>query len=460
MDVDNTITDERGYLLRDRPGSDIPIGPKAALLLSNGLAERDISTLMAVEQLGIVTTEQIARAFFNTQRSAYETLLTLIKKRFMANIGADSSIIRRAVGHRPPPRSPAYILDWNGAYYLANHRGYRLRNWRASTAALITPRFGHTVGIGEIWSYLLAAARATQELDLTAQLAQGAQGEHEAREAQDPRRYRLCLGFRNERASILTQRRASGDTSAAESAATHVGAGDGPSKVKDKVLLQPDATFTLAISEVSPPSGLAVKQGTTQDFSQDITHVTSQEGQNGQSVARPRPTSPRWDPTLNSWEAAFLSDPPSAEVMAGSERLVSQGAGTTYYRTLLLELETGANNSTDITSKIASYNRLIRTNQVALSNAYGISPRVLVVVRTDAQVEAQALIWRTHYLYKGETAVLLTSLQRLAKVYNQGSKGSRRRRNLIEHPCWLDVMADRWKTLSEALGIGVARSRG
>jgi hypothetical protein len=185
--------------------------------------------------------------------------------------------------------------------------------------------------------------------------------------------------------------------------------------------------------------------------------------------------SPRWTTTLDSWRPSLLSYPPSAQVMLTSEKLAADDHDRLYYRALLLEMETGTNNLTDTTAKIKGYNRLIRTNQEAWLSAYGISPRVLVVVPTDSQIEAEALKWRLHYFYKQETAVLLTSLQTLARAYGSevrgsdtsrssqelgGIEGRHGRHALIEQPCWLDVMVDHWKPLGAALGLGITHLPG
>lgn len=442
----NSITKGEGYLLRDRPGSDVPVGREAAVLLSDYLTDREIEILLAVEQLGRATAEQLARAFFNSHRSAYETLLPLVNRRFLTNIGAQAFLIRSAVSHQPPPRNPVYILDWNGYYYLSNHLGYRLRNWHPSTAALVTSRFGHTIGISDIWSYLLAAARATQELDLMP-------------EGEDPWRYRFSIHFRNERASMLTQQRGqqearTADPDDAESSSSNPSASRMQAITKgrergvrgEKVLLQPDGAFTLAICELSPHSDSGPGPGSGP----------------GSGPAN-RGTHPRWDPTLCSWEDALLPKRPSGKVMVQGEEAVKQGVGSTYYRTLLLEMETGANNSKRVNSKIAAYNRLLRTGERVWTRAYGIGPRVLVVVRTDAQIDREASIWRADYFHRQETAVLLTSLQTLARVYRHGSEkgnGSGNgsgRRALLDEQCWLDVMMGNsaWKTLGEALRLGV-----
>jgi hypothetical protein len=110
-----------------------------------------------------------------------------------------------------------------------------------------------------------------------------------------------------------------------------------------------------------------------------------------------------------------------------------------------------------------SYNRLLRIGEPGWTRAFGVGPRVLIVVRTDAQIDRQASIWRADYFHKKETAVLLTSLETLARVYNQGSVNGNEmgsgssRHALLEERCWLDVMMGNtaWKTLGEALNLGV-----
>ena len=144
------ITNGEGYLLRDRPGCDVPVSQEAASLLSDGFTDRESEILLAVEQLGLATAEQLARVFFNAHRLAYEALSLLANRRFLANMSAPAYLIHSAVSHRPPPRNPVYVLDWNGYYYLTGHLGYHLRNWRPSRTAQLTSRFGHTIGISEI----------------------------------------------------------------------------------------------------------------------------------------------------------------------------------------------------------------------------------------------------------------------------------------------------------------------
>jgi hypothetical protein len=313
----NPIVSSEGYLLRKRPGSDVPVGQEAAVLLSDCLTDREVEILLTVERLNFATAEQLSRAFFNSHRSAYEALLPLVSRRFLANRGVAASMIDSAVGHYSPPRNPAYVLDWNGYYYLTGHLGYRLRNWSPSTAAVVTSRFGHTIGISEIWSYLLAAARATQDLGLVP-------------ESEDPLSYRFSVHFRNERASMLTQQRERGQQGARtddeESSSSNPLAGSGSSRKEttskgrgsgrgrgESVLLQPDGAFTFAIRELSHQS----------DPEPGAAHVRA---------------CPRWDPTLGSWEDALLPNRPSGKAMVQSEEAVRQGAGSTYYRTLLLEM--------------------------------------------------------------------------------------------------------------------------
>ena len=69
--------------------------------------------------------------------------------------------------------------------------------------------------------------------------------------------------------------------------------------------------------------------------------------------------------------------------MLTSERLASSDRSATYYRTLLLEMETGSNNSADTAHKIKRYNWVIRFYPELWRNGYGSSPRVLVAVPTN-----------------------------------------------------------------------------
>ena len=523
------ITDTNGYLMRDRPGWDVPVGSEAARLLGADLTDRETQILLAVERLGYATTEQITRAFFNSHRSAYETLLNMVNSRFLASLGADTLLVRRSIGHRPPPRNPVYILDWNGYYYLTSCCGYHLHNWRASNIAIPSSRFGHALGVSEVWSYLVSAARASQELDYLA-------------EREDHWGYRLAVYFRNERAARLVQRHGAAvgeDLSLGPSNASSEGTqgwqghgGNGeqwwqerphkqryrPASMQGRILLQPDGAFTFSIRELG-----ALYAGDADEY-REVDEV-GEVGDRGEAYAGGRvPTypsgdrlgwagevsrviHPRWDPTLTSWEDAFLHSRPSRRTMREAEERASHGeygtvaAGSKsgsdrdmhsqgphpgqdlrssrlYYRTLLLELETGANSPQDVRDKIAIYNRLLRNGEEMWTGAYGIAPRVLVVVRHDAQLEAQAGIWRAHYLYKKGTAVLLTSLQTLARASGSGQDGESNRvanpacavdkagstgkmgkmgrlsrRALLDERCWLDVMASDpvWKSLGEAL---------
>ncbi len=175
-DVGSTVTGGNGYLLRNRAGWDVPVGREAALLLSEGVWPRETAILEACEQLGVLTVEQVARAFFNNPRSAYTQLRFLESRRFLARIQVDRSTIRLATATAYEPglqfangrhrRNPVYILDWNGYYLLTEQYGYRPRNWNPARAGVVTSRVGHSLGISELWSYLVASARATHELDL------------------------------------------------------------------------------------------------------------------------------------------------------------------------------------------------------------------------------------------------------------------------------------------------------
>src|SRR4051794_22390924 len=85
-----------GTLMRNR--EKVPVSPADALRLSAGLTSRDIALLIYVEQLGMATTEQLARAFFNSPRSAYNRLRLLSERRFLERVAADPATVRIATG--------------------------------------------------------------------------------------------------------------------------------------------------------------------------------------------------------------------------------------------------------------------------------------------------------------------------------------------------------------------------
>ncbi len=425
----------------------VPVGPADALRLSTGLTSRDIAVLIYIEQLGMATTEQLARAFFNSSRSAYNRLRMLSERRFLARVAADPVTVRIATGAggklwdqndalqigEPRTWNPAFSLGRNGYYLLTIHHGYRARNWQASAEGAVTSRFGHTIGVSEVWSYLVAAARATQELGIS---------------PEDQWRYSLKVGFLTERQSMLTAKRAAiasksiADSRSLSSVSGDLD-GDDHARGRSKALLRPDGALILAIREL--------------DWADDDNANRDIEKRSGPDGSDCKVTSARWDPSLHNWQQALLPAAPPRAVLAEHER-----PGSIIYRTLLLEMETGSNHPGMLNDKVARYNWLIRNRKQAWDRVYGHSPRVLVVVQTDDQIEMQAQTWRSQYIFQVETAVLLTSLQTLSRVYNSAGgigigAAKQRRRALIEQLCWLDVMAatgPTWKTLKDALHIG------
>ncbi len=451
VDIGSPITDHNGYLLRNRPGSDVPVGPMEALLLSKGLGARELAILKATERLGVVTTEQVGRAFFNSPRSAYNRLLLLRYRRFVARLGVDVATVRLAIpsphaGDRRPGMNPAYALDWNGYYLLTAHHGYRADNWRAATAAAVTSRVGHELGVSDVWSYLVAAARATQEMET--QAAGQATG-----------RYRLSIGFLNERESVLSVGSGAGLRSIGAAPAGVAFQGRrGRAGVKGKVLIQPDGLFVIGARESRATGSLKAQLGAQasgqtgtprgqqgKEVQQGHLGQLGKEGQRGTATGSPNP---RWNPTLHSWHPSLLGSVPSPGEWAAG--VASGDEGDMLYRMLLLEMETGSNDLVDVARKVGGYNRLVQGHRQAFHMAYGPSPRVLVVVRTDAQIEGQARTWYNYCRIGGETSVLLTSLQLLARIYRRG------RLALVSEPCWLDIMAPperRWKTLAASLDL-------
>ncbi|MEO5953849.1 MAG: hypothetical protein ABIQ44_15410, partial [Chloroflexia bacterium] len=334
--------------------------------------------------------------------------------------------------HASPPRNPTYVLDWNGFYYLSRHSGRRLSNWHPSSVAHISSRFKHTLAVSEIWSYLGAMSRATHDAGMLGM----ADNQFECR-------YRLAVSFRNEVDALLARRSGKAVQHHADDG-TYSGHGARAAKrsLGGKVLLQPDCAFTFGIQELHTLS---------------TTYSTlPQSPEGGTSFSSFVPTRVGKS-TTDNWESALLAHRPSRAVLLQSDELVSQGMRSTYYRTLIVEMETGTNTRKEVTEKIARYNYLLRNGEQTLAQAFGRKHRVLVVVRNDSQIKDAASFWQVGYAHKHATAVLLTSLQTLNRICSRDD-AQFNRRHLLQERCWLDVMSgsDAWKNTAEALKLGVA----
>ena len=393
----------------------MPVGREAALLLSEGVWPREAAILEACDQLGALTVEQVARAFFNNPRSAYTQLRFLESRRFLARIQVDRATIRLATATAYEPelpiangrhrRNPVYILDWNGYYLLAERYGYQPRNWNPARAGIVASRFCHSLGISEVWSYLVAAARATHELDLASDELGRKWG-----------RSRLQIGFLNERECQLSHKRAGLRYAPSASKASFAGAPplyeaeDNPEgrgirseRFAPSARWQPYRRHCAILALWAYRQSRKIEATILPEARESKLHrwasiIGSQRALGNRVEETARSTvagynrySPRWDPTLHSWECALLPSVPTPDLMRASE-----GAGDVAYRSLLLEMETGSNHQKEITSKVTAYNRVIRQHSDAWKNAYGIAPRVLVVVRDNSQIRFQARLWRTY----------------------------------------------------------------
>ena len=79
--------------------------------------------------------------------------------------------------------------------------------------------------------------------------------------------------------------------------------------------------------------------------------------------------------------------------MLTSEKMAASDTGRTYYRTLLLEMETGSNKSVDRVSKIKSYNHLIRTNDEVFGSDYPMRSISLSLSPTYSSIGRQCHSW-------------------------------------------------------------------
>jgi hypothetical protein len=428
------ITNGAGYLTRDRRNtyhhewSSVRVGPKSAGQLGKDLIERDHLILLMAERARTITTEQVARVFFNSHITARKRVRLLRERRFLVTPEADHGIVSAAVGHRGGTHNAPLVLDWNGKYLLED-QGYELRTWDPATVAQVNSRFGHTLAVSEVWSYVAAAARATHGISTGASNGAGA-GAGSALNGRDVRnvcdvRDRLAVGLVSERDSVVYD----GGCTAwslhlenAQAQTADTGTRNRVRKVRDwkpMPLVKPDATLVLSITDGN------------------ATNNTSPFRYQG------------------DWRKAMLPTLQSPADMRASEQL-----GHTRFRHIFLEMETGSNSSRDMVDKIGRYNRLYKLLREG-DMMYGQSwrtlfgptlPVILVAVRDSSQVQTQVTLWLRHFTHGAPGTVILADLEVLAQVYDMG------RSHLLRQSCWLDVMRSngaKWRPLGEILGLRV-----
>jgi Replication-relaxation len=434
------ITNGAGRLRRRRPDtyhhawSAVPVGPVSARKLSKGLNERDYLILLMAERSHVVTTEQIARAFFDSPVTARKRIRLLRERRFLATPEVDHRAVSAAVGHRGGAHNAPLVLDWNGKYLL-EHLSYNLRTWDPATVAQANSRFGHTLGVSEVWSYIVAAARATHE-----RVSQsGASGYPEAKEAKEARD-RLAVGLLNERESVVYHEGCTGwslemERGEGSGAETGVRAEEWKNW-KPRPLVVPDATLVLAVTP--DERGQAYYEAARKNNSKS---PSSYQG---------------------SWHQGLLPAVPSPAGMRAAEH-----QGSTRYRCVFLEMETGSNSSKDMMHKIERYNhlydRLIHGDMMHGENwktLFGPTlPIIVVAVRDKSQVGGQVTSWRAHYSAGPSGSVILVNLEVLALAYAGGTYANATGRSrLLTQPCWLDVMRSegpKWRPLRDILGLRI-----
>jgi hypothetical protein len=420
------ITDGGGRLRRNRPDtyhhpwSAVPVGPVvSAQKLSKGLNERDHLILLMAERAHVITTEQVARVFFDSPVTARKRIRLLRERRFLATPEVDYRVVSAAVGHRDGMHNAPLVLDWNGKYLL-EHLGYQVDNWNAATVAQANIRFGHTLAVSEVWSYVAATARASHTTPAEAGDAGGGRGGG----AHD----RLAVGLLNERDSVVHNEGCTGwslrlEKAGAQGQSLGTGTESRTRRAKQETwnprpLVKPDATLVLSVTS-DAVSG---------------TLPASYQG---------------------NWRKAVLPEIPSPAAMRATEQL-----GRTKFRYMFLEMETGSNSSRDMAHKIERYNRLYNLliggdmmHGQSWRALFGPTPPViLVAVRDHTQVEMQVTLWLTHFEHKSPGTVILANLEVLEQAYAKG------RSHFLTQPCWLDMMRPegaKWKPLGEILGLGL-----
>lgn len=164
--------DDKGSLLQSRPDetrfawSKVPVGPEAALDLVAACEPREIQLLADLAARDYLTVDQITRVLYQAERTAQTHLYDLFAQRFVCRFDQTPSWMGRAVGvsQRPPG---VYFLDWNGKYALeglaagSGNRSAQRLDWRPDRIAQPGATVAHQLGLNEVWSHLIAAARST-----------------------------------------------------------------------------------------------------------------------------------------------------------------------------------------------------------------------------------------------------------------------------------------------------------
>jgi hypothetical protein len=453
------VTTGAGYLRRTRPDtyhhrwSRVPVGPVAAQELSKGLNERDHLILVFAEHLKVVTVEQLSRVFFDSTVTARNRIRLLRERRFLASPEVDHHVVSAAVGHRAGSHNAPLVLDWNGKYLLERLH-YDLRTWDPATVAQVSSQFGHTLCVSELWSYMVAAARATHgyvhgpghddsrdgDTEGNKQTEQDTDQDDSQAEAvgeQDGVRDQVAVGVLNERESTVFYEGCTGwSLELGWAEAKEAGSGTGAEtrderskRWKYKVLLRPDATLMLSI--------------TSNEIEQDYQRVARL------SNSKP-PASYR-----GNWFDSLMPTVPSPRAMQAEERMTQ-----VRFKRIFVEAETGSNSSKDVVHKIGRYNHLYsrltegdilhgRSWHALFGDTF---PVILLVVRDQRQFDTQVALWKTHYAGKSPGALIVVNMESLAWAYAHG------RSELLTAKHWLDVMRSdgpKWRSLSDILGLRV-----
>lgn len=100
-----------------------------------------------------------------------------------------------------------------------NSGQYEITRWNPSTVAQVNTHFAHSLGVSEVWSYVMAAARSTYERP-------------SPQHPDDPIKYRLKAFVLNERESIIPS-----------NLAVLTSSKQVDPKDTGRLLIHPDATF-------------------------------------------------------------------------------------------------------------------------------------------------------------------------------------------------------------------------
>jgi hypothetical protein len=371
--LENQGQDER----QGKSKSSTTSGKRDTQAALQSIGERELSILRTLDEIKLCTLTALSRLYFNNEYTARDDVQNLTNLQLLGRVQVDSHLVRQSIGYTAVVKNPVIGLGRAGTSFLSRYLETGVGR-RAQPAVSPNLSWSHDLAVSEILSYMVGMARASYEIPagtLQHRAAVRLYGERHSTVYKDQQ---------------ITLARREGDDRSAKL------------KILPQVVVRPDASLLWRIQSGQIDSPYAVQPDST--------------------------TNPRWTPTRHSWAGAILHNTPNLQNRAAAEQ---DGEG--WYRWWLIEMETGSNGSAVMRDKIARYQQLraMLTRRVAYGQA---CPQILVVVRSNSQIQRQVDLWRKHYNGVMSGAVLITSLEQLHNLHRAGREG------ILERQCFMDPL--------------------